>query len=277
MKKRNIIIIVICLLILVVVAYLVWVNFYKREEMSLTDDLVTELYDELEIYFIPELYDGFESYNENNFYMDKLVTYDTLSDEAKLYYAYQTLKNINDRQISSCTELEGYTFNDTNLYDYCLNNQYILDGYEYMFNDVNKTKLEEAYHEMYGYDKEMPLKSFTMSFTGVCLYSETKGDYLCYNQVGGDTTFGVSKTKLVSAYKYSNKIELYDRYIWADLADGDGFDFSKSRFDKELIVNVPEYSDEILSEYLDEGALYKHIFKKDANGNYYWFSSERVE
>lgn len=277
MKKKNIIILVTILIVAIVVGSLVWLKFIKKEELSLNDNLVKELYDEIETYFIPELYEGFESYNENNFYMDKLVTYDTLSDEAKLYYAYQTIKDIKDKKINSCEELNGYIFNDVNLYDYCIKDSNMLISEEYMFNDVNKVKLEEAYHKMYGYDKNMPLKNFTMNFIGLCLYSDIKKDYLCCNQVGGDTTFGSSKTKLISADKYSDRIELYDRYVWVDLADNNGFDYYKSRFNKELIANVPEYNEDNDDEYLDKGALYKHIFKKDSNGNYYWYSSERVE
>ncbi len=277
MKKKNIIILVTILIVAIVVGSLVWLKFFKKEELSLNDNLVKELYDEIETYFIPELYDGFESYNENNFYMDKLVTYDTLSDEAKLYYAYQTIKDIKDKKINSCEELNGYIFNGVNLYDYCIKDSNMLISEEYMFNDVNKVKLEEAYHKMYGYDKNMPLKNFTMNFIGVCLYSDTKKDYLCYNRVGGDTTFGSSKTKLISADKYSDRIELYDRYVWVDLADNNGFDYYKSRFNKELIVNVPEYNEDNNDEYLDKGALYKHVFKKDNDSNYYWYSSERVE
>lgn len=277
MKNKNIIILVTILIVAIVVGSLVWLKFFKKEELSLNDNLVKELYDEIETYFIPELYEGFESYNENNFYMDKLVTYDTLSDEAKLYYAYQTIKDIKDKKINSCDELKSYTFNNMNLYEYCLKDPYMLSNVEFMFNDVNKAKLEDAYHKMYGYDKEMPLKSFTMSFTGVCLYSDVEDEYLCHNQVGGDTTFGISRTKLISADKYFDRIELYDRYVWVDLADNNGFDYYKSRFNKELIANVSEYNEDNDAEYLDKGALYKHVFKKDSDGNYYWYSSERVE
>ena len=250
MKKKNIIILVTILIVAIVVGSLVWLKFIKKEELSLNDNLVKELYDEVETYFI---------------------------DEAKLYYAYQTIKDIKDKKINSCDELKSYTFNNMNLYEYCLKDPYMLSNVEFMFNDVNKAKLEDAYHKMYGYDKEMPLKSFTMSFTGVCLYSDVEDEYLCHNQVGGDTTFGISRTKLISANKYFDRIELYDRYVWVDLADNNGFDYYKSRFNKELIVNVPEYNEDNDDEYLDKGALYKHIFKKDSNGNYYWYSSERVE
>lgn len=143
----------------------------------------------LETYFIPELYQGYASYSELNFYMDKEVKYDTLSDEARLYYAYQIIKEPKRRWFDNCTQLKGYVYNDKDVYQTCVDSdsEIIKRGQsseEWFFNDANKEKLEEAYHKIYGSSSKIPLKSFTMNFTGMCLYSENKDDFLCFETTG---------------------------------------------------------------------------------------------
>ena len=55
--------------------------------------------------------------------------------------------------------------------------------------------------------------------------------------------------------------------------------YLKSRFQNDIIkeeINNPNLMNSISNEILEQGAVYKHTFKKDSTGNYYWYSSERI-
>ncbi len=244
------------------------------------DIIVQKLHKRLELNYIHKIYQNFNSYENDNFYMDKLVDYTTLSDEAKMYYAYNTIENVERRWFSSCNDLKSYIYNNTNIYNECTSNNEIImedySGFEWFFNDINKAKLTKAYQEFYGNDKIFPLKAFTISVTGACAYSKEKDDYICYKQVGGDMGVDGAETKLVQAVEYNDRIEIYDRYVWYLHSDSK-YTFYKSRFQNEKIV-TQEYNNDfnIPDEILNQGALYKHTFKKDSTGNYYWYSSERI-
>lgn len=253
-------------------------------EIPVTNESIQNLYKMIELYYIPKIYDDFDSYSDNHFYMDKLISYDSLSDESKLYYAYKNIDKVERKWLSNCEELKSYYFNEENLYKTCLNNEAIIKKEysceEWYFQNVNRETLQESYHKMYGLDKEMPLKTFTMSYTGICLYSKEKNDFLCFAIAGGDETMDRAATKLEKAIKYHNYIEIYDRYIWIDYSETSANynkSYYKSRFTKELINSEESKSEYISREIYDKGALYKHVFKLDTNDNYYWYSSERVE
>lgn len=77
-----------------------------NEPSEIQDNLVKKLYDMVEVNFISEVYPDFASYKDSNFYMDKEVKYEDLSDESRLYYAYKTIENVERRWFKSCDELK---------------------------------------------------------------------------------------------------------------------------------------------------------------------------
>jgi len=47
-------------------------------------------------------------------------------------------------------------------------------------------------------------------------------------------------------------------------------------------VNLTSYITDIIHtldgyDYINEGTLYKHVFHKNSDGTYYWYSSEPIE
>ncbi len=244
----------------------------SNEQVEKENNLVRKLYDMLEVYFIPDVYPNFASYNNSNFYMDKEIKYEDLSDESKLYYAYNTIENIERKNFNSCNELKGYSFNGKKISNICeSDNEVIQEGTsgDWRFENVDEEMLEKAYHNMYGQDKKMPLTSFTKHVIGACVYSKEKANFLCFTQTGSDTSLNHGETKYERFVENEDSIEIYDRYIWTRVTP-DGESYYKSRFNEKELINSKDKD-------FSKGALYKHTFKKDKDGNYYWYSSERVE
>lgn len=296
MKKRNFkwIILVVCIVVvLIVCGLIIGINLKAKNK-----ELAQELYERLESDYIYPIYvNDYDTYIDSNFYNNKLVTYDDLSDESKLYYAYQIIENKEARRFDSCDDLKTYSFNGEDLYNKCLNDdEMIADGKgsgEWFFDDVNKEKLVSAYHKLFGSDKEMPLKQFTKLFVGACTYSKEKDDFICFNTIGGNEIGDRVETKFEKYKKKKDSIEIYDRYVWVEVEDNldyyeniyyksrlkeDKFaseTFAYEMLKEEKVTNLE--NEELKDDIFKQGALYKHIFKKDNSGNYYWYSSERVE
>lgn len=250
------------------------INDNDSKEEVYPNETIKKLHHMIEPYFIPDIYPDFESYEDSNFYMDKVVKYENLSDQSRLYYAYKTIENIERRWFTSCDELKGYSYLKEDIATTCKKSAGEIiakdqSSEEWFFNNVNKETLEKAYHDMYGEDKKLPLKDFTMGVTGICVYSKIKNDYLCFDQTGGDTYPGYGEVEFEKYEEKEDSIEIYDRYLWIEY-DVNGDVYYKSRFNKN------EKLDSTNKDF-SKGALYKHTFKKDNNGNYYWYSSERVE
>lgn len=269
MKKKILAILLFAMMILT----LTGCKDNKKENTTLTEN-VKKLYDMIETYYIPDVYPDFDSYKDSNFYMDNKVKYEDLNEESRLYYAYNTIENIERKWFTSCDELKGYTYENEDIATTCeKSNKEIItkdqSSEEWLFNNVNKETLEKAYHNMYGEDKDIPLKDFTISVTGVCVYSKEKDDYLCFKQTGGDTYPEHGETKFEYYIETKDSLEIYDSYLWIKHeVDNDAYYKSRFNEDEKIDSKTKDFS---------KGALYKHTFKKDSKGNYYWYSSERVE
>lgn len=249
-------------------------NDIKENENNKTEkELHEKLYDMIEPYFLSGIYPGFESYKDSNFYMDKEIKYEDLTDESRLYYAYKTI-DAERKWFNSCEELKGYYYENEEISTTCTKSENAIiekdkSSEEWFFENVDKKSLETAYHNMYGQDKELPLKSFAMNVTGICIYSESNDNFLCFNKTGGDTYPGIAEAEFDHYEEKEDSIEIYDRYLWIEY-EIEQNTYYKSHLNKSEKIDTTEKD-------FSKGALYKHTFKKDDQGNYYWYSSVRVE
>ena len=226
----------------------------KKEALDINSDLVKELYSFNMI--------NSELITEEDFYQNKLVTYNVLSDATKFDLVYRSLSDGSaKRDTSTCEFLKGYS-----LYEGCLDDpDYILD---YYYSSINKKDLENKWHKLYGSNTLLPLKKFIVNQVQECEYSQDNDDYLCYmGMVGG---YGVPEryTKIIKAEKYGNNIIIYDKYILFSFTDDATF------ADPDETIKI---GNEWEKNLIDKGSTYKHIFRKDTNDSYYWVSSEPVE
>lgn len=226
----------------------------NTEVLDINSDLVKDIYAYNQI--------NRERETEKDFYQDKLVTFNDLSDAYKFDLAFRFInfERSVKHDISTCDFLKGYS-----LYDYCLqDSEYILS---FHYFSVVKKDLEESWHKIFGTNNPLPLGEFTVSEVLQCEYSEENDDYLCFMGMVGGYWVPEQYTKLIKAEKYGNTITLYDQYI---LFAEDYLTYK----DPEEKIKLGDSWDEKL---IEKGQLYKHTYKKDKNGNYYWVSSEPID
>ena len=99
-----------------------------------------------------------------------------------------------------------------------------------------------------------------------------------YIQGGGGFLWEDSTEKLVKAEKKDDEIYLYDKYIHV-VRDEDNYNLNKvynaSDRKKLLVSNVSMTSIDI--DKIKNVNLFKHTFKKNTDGSYYWVSTELSE
>ena len=143
---------------------------------------------------------------------------------------------------------------------------------------VNTDIYEKYYHQMFGSDKRVNYETFRV---GVDKLVECKldGEYLACNQFDGG---GATDYRTYLKYNYvkedNNDILVYVNLLVTGYNGIEGGIFS----DVAMSEKIAEETDNINSEnifnfYGNESSLYKLIFKKDSNDNYYWYSSEIVK
>lgn len=227
-------------------------------ELSLEDDLVKRLYKINDVNSLRQI--------GTSFYEGKLIKYDDINEDARfaLTYLYEDYK-IHEKEVKTCDELKGYE----DAYDYCLREEkYFLDGYT-TFKLIDEKDFTDSYQRIFGSDKSINEKKY--HFLAMAFEFNKDGDgILNYTLPEGWIDTIEDYTSPIKAIKRGNVIELYDYHIvLTNIADLYGT-YKDSEFKEKL-------SDEIDVNLVTEGQIYKHTYKKDRNGNYYWYSSEPVD
>lgn len=227
------------------------------ENLSLDDDTVVLLYDYINR-------NNFQII-DNDFYGTKLIQYDDFTDEDVMGFVFRYGGSVG-LLVQSCEEFLGYD----ELYNKCVSNPSLMvNNFNVMIYDINKEKLELTFYKMFGSDKVFPKGTFNVYDKVKCSYSQSLDDYLCYREEEINFSDSYKVTKLIKAQKFDDEIIIYDKCIFLinnSVASG-------TFKDPNLTIKLDSDFNGFL---VDEGQVYKHIFKMDASGNYYWFSSKPV-
>ncbi len=279
-KKRGLIIIIIILSILVVClgGYFIYDKFIADNDIPNEDGNINKVdINSAEVknlyYIIPGSYRGIDTYPNRPAYQNKLVTINDMSVEnivvgGLYHYAYVNCKestantaSINKEVIySEIKNIYNYEIND-----FLINSSGIFEDeagkYFYIYNDDNQKYV---------------LKNNI--FTGF-------GENICDYYLDEETSY-----KLKKAEKSDNEYYLYDYvyYLTEEGTDEDNLitlsvykDYEKTNLIEKIKYN---YEDEnlsgpnktIINKYPNEKHMYKHTFKQNTDGSYYWYSSEPV-
>jgi len=191
-------------------------------------------------------------------------------------YDYKKLKEL---QIifNNCEEAKDYP----DIYALCnWDSSYVVGddagARDYYLFDAND--FEKEYKKLYGNDKILEKENFKVHSIYECSYYEKSDKYICHTLETGWATDAAEFTKLVKAEKINNQLILYDYYVWVT-PDGTYKDYKETRKISDKLVtdniwNNEEFKNE---ELFEQGQLYKHVFKSNGNGEYYWYSSEPVD
>lgn len=274
-------------------------------ELNITDNLAIQLSQ------IPLKYNNIGISDESkinnqfkeSFYKDEKVSFDTLSDDEKII---AVLNNVSEQDIEK-TDLLSFgpkklkAFQNTTEEE-IRSEYYSTTAKEELADDgmkVNEIKvykhdvLEKTAIKIFGEDgKNINWKSLYSGGMGYDV-EYIDGNYYWYHYFGGglgNCTYGYSE--LEKATQDGEYIYLYDKYVFFngfDSSVNNGKDkYYKSSTMSNELLDVNYSSDYIVSDSTsyanncknilennkEKFDTYKHTFKKDADNNYYWVSTE---
>ena len=244
--------------------------------------------------------------NTNTLKQPKVTSLDIESEEVKNLYKY--IMKINTNQ-------EELVYRSTKVTEKDLNNQLKLmtifenvdesdaseikmltdeNGYEVEHTYYTKETIEEVAKKVFGDDVTITHESCESFFASARDYKD--GVYDCYEyEGGGGVLWEASTSKLISAEQSGDEIYIYDKYVHLieveNIIDGTNYagtydiyeasdrqvkmaervDFSANNlYDGDKIDNIENYLGRKLTTF-------KHTYKKNADGQYYWYSTEPVK
>lgn len=246
-------------------------NIIEIVPIDIESDLVKKLYE------INTFNNDLILLNDEGFYMDRYVDYNSFSDESRLYLTYE-LNKVKGSSYTyiGCDDMKSY---DT-VYNMCVNDMdstwfgpEFIDSMRLYKIDINS--FSEEYKKLWGADKSLPKVDFELKYFSLCEYSSDNNDYLCHALMQGWPAIQIEITKLIKAYEVGNYVYLYDYYVYC----GDGT--YKDRFMTKKISDIDYreiyFDDKEDMDILGKGQIYKHRFKKNTDGTYSWVSSEPVD
>lgn len=244
--------------------------------------------------------------NTNTLEQPKVTSLDIESEGVKNLYKY--IMKINTNQ-------EELVYRSTKVTEKDLNNQLKLmtifenvdesdaseikmltdeNGYEVEHTYYTKETIEEVAKKVFGDDVTITHESCESIFASARDYKD--GVYDCYEyEGGGGVLWEASTSKLISAEQSGDEIYIYDKYVHLieveNIIDGTNYagthdiyeasdrqvkmaervDFSANNlYDGDKIDNIENYLGRKLTTF-------KHTYKKNSDGQYYWYSTEPVK
>ncbi len=205
---------------------------------------------------------------------------DRMPDDYK--NAYQTNKvtidNMETKYILACA------FNKLSLSDKDKNYIYDNDKGWYTFD---AELLQQKVKEMYNQNVENNDFNYCND-SGTCTYKDGKYTH----SYGGDVISGfISIRKIEKAYIVNDELIIEDRYIGLKYNYDENYEnkqcdlityTNSGEISKKINYNISEKTNEqitseIINLYSDNMTNYKHTFKKNSNGSYYWYSTEPIK
>ena len=255
-------------------------NTIKEESLSLTDSTVTKLFD-----------------RKTNFHTTSKVTYNTLNDQWKLSadlngLTRKSFSNLSYKDVCAKLKNSG-SASLSSAYNECINmggknaSSGDLVGYydleEVRNNNIKFFNESSNLPKKYSYVNSTSLKTDD-SCGQVVLSNNT---YLSYDSsCGYGGLDSLTKKTLVKAVKYGDELYIYDKFI-VGVAGSSQNDYVSYDFysDDDLTNKVTTYSFKEtddgnysieVNDILKYMKSFKHTYKLNSNGNYYWVSSEPV-
>ena len=255
-------------------------NTSKEESLSLNDTTVKELYS-----------------RKTNFHTSSKVNYDNLSDQKKLSVLLDGLQKKSFKlgykdicaklktsgnqnmlnNYNTCLSMENKWEDDTDLVTY------------YSVEDVRKNNIK-YFNESTNLPKEYNyVMTTTLEVAPECENVVLQSNDNYYLDLDMHCGYGgldpIIEKELVKATKKDEEIVLYDTYILGisgnDTEDGQYFNFyqDEDMGTKVKTIKVNITDDGVSYDKTDTSGskkTYKHTYKKNNSGKYYWVSSEPV-
>lgn len=262
-------------------------NSNSIQELDINSTLVQKLYG----YINDEFRTNFDPNTYLSYYRSEKITNSTLEDDIKLLTVCRTLlddkkytitknENLRTENAGKISEYKVIDLGESYFYDHDTkqyvkkeNDSYRVIGDVYVFSiDSIQEKAKEIFNTTINIQKH----SFPMLATGLFYDNNT---YKYFESEGGGDYPYYDMTKLLKAEQKDDEVYLYDNYLRiAASYETSEAEYYYATSDKTIKLPSKEYIDSSnYSSNFTEGntlPLYKHTFKKNNNGTYYWVSSE---
>ncbi len=244
-------------------------------QLSPTSDLVIALYAK-----IPMQIRGYEPYSGQK------VTKDSISDNNKLLFTLRSLEK----------ESKFISLNATSDILSKLDNK--MQGMGEYLKDVKRFNIEDVnqkYKSIFGSSQEVPLIDAETTLGYVYEYVPEDNCYYGHSYAGGGGQDFNYKSQIYACEQSKDESEIYiydnfiafNSYYTSDNSYNNFALYSNSDCENIVVDLERKYEngntlyngktyDEIMNEYIDQGGKFKHTFKLDDSGNYYWYSSEQI-
>ena len=291
-KRLIIIIVILTILLLGSIGYIVYDNFIKEDEVVENNDKNNnnqdnEQNDEEDEIQLPEEdeevanigRDLFERTNKHIYvadhtyilYQEKDVYYDDLSNKDRLALTYNLIPN-------EYKNIDASAYNaNTSCYD---------GGFICPSEKVSRDLFEEYYYKMFGLDKEVVFEEIyilrsdydTDNITNEIVCNLENEEFMCFPIDGGGVSMYYNYIEYNRTVRDGDDLLVYVNFLVDGCNSGKCGIYADRKFTKFIVDNI-DYEDEseLFDLYRDEAGLYKLTFRKDVNGNYYWYSSEIVK
>ena len=258
-KISNIIIYSTAIILLTILLFLVINNI---NSVKIDTDYVLNSYKFL-------VNDNLDSCNGLNMYGENRVEYADLSDADKLCLAYRNIKQHSYDKLNksnnenycyiSKNDNKGFTLNEDNICD---------------IEIISKEKIDQIYYELF--NKQIgDYSDFKINDSRACYYQDDK--YLCGDSILQNITYGWNPTYYTIITKAKEKgsyLYIYDYFLIINNNECYLSNNGSIKNDKcSLKLTNANIDNRFLTKF---GQKYKHTFKKNNNGTYYWISSEPI-
>jgi len=266
-KAKGIVTIVVIALICLI-AYFVYDVFFKTtRSISINSTVV------IDSMKLIEAKNSLRNVTEipDTFYTDLIVNSSNLTDKDKSWIVYNHISNKLSKLVYTCSILNGY---DNALYNTC--NSYGTDlTYVETAQKLSYDNFQTEYQKIFGNNTSVPISGF--SALGVKgYYSAQNNDFLIlsFAGVGGyDDHFSLNMLK--DATIYPDKLEVEQYYALCSIgSDSTGL---KCMAGTKTVKEDSKTTSRSGLDITTFGRLYKFTFNKNADGSYYWYSTEPVE
>lgn len=232
-------------------------NSTKTQQLNIDDKLVQELYNYILKY---------SDYEETLVYQSQKVTSETMDNKLKLMTVFENL---------SASDADDVTNS----------NEYGIQITHYLYKAET---VEKKAREIFGNNSSITHEDCPIYFTKAIDYKN--GIYDCYDyQGGGRTPWEGSISKLKTAEQNGDEIYIYDQYIHvydvaSETASDEGLYTTSDKKTKiSDLINISlsgkdQRQEEAFAQYEEKLGnkiqTFKHTFKKNLDGSYYWYSTE---
>lgn len=224
-------------------------NVQKTEELDINSELVQKLYN----YILKD-----NDCVETIAYQSQKITIENLENQVKIMTIFENI----DNSVANSTRKETLDYGA------------VLTHYYF-----KEETIENKAREIFGNDIVITHESISnlKSMYDVAYNNGTyeKTDIL---QGGGGFLWEDSTEKLIRAEKNGDEIYLYDKYIHV-VRDENNYNINNvyNASDRKVLLASDLPISSINIDTIKNVNTFKHTFKKNSDGSYYWYSTEPVE